>query len=86
MRRQFWEIFKDDERRTFEILGESFDDTQLTNIVAEMIHLGMPVRCETPSVDIPRKQIIQEFNTMGYQHREGLYREMLIELNRRRGR
>lgn len=47
MRKQFWEIIKDDKSNSFEILGVSSDDSAFTNLTCEMQKAGMQVRCET---------------------------------------
>jgi hypothetical protein len=78
----FWEVFKDDSLRQFEILGTSRDDTLLTNNTAEMIDCGLPVRCETiPLKTYPTEESLREsFEQRGLAYKDGLYNECLKEL------
>ncbi len=70
--RQFWEIVKDDEAKTFEVLGKSFDDTPLINLTCEMQKVGMPVRSETIELTTARHEIPVGYKHIGYKEESGL--------------
>jgi len=84
MKRKFWEIFKDEDRHLFEILGVSEDDTLLTNRTAEMLEYDIYVQCDTPPANTPRESLFRTFEGYGYKHQEGLFRERLSELQARK--
>ena len=83
-REEFWEVIKDDDEQTFEVLGLSSDDTRINKLTCEMQHLGMHVRCETIPCDTPRSQIPGEYAQIDYRPEDGLYRRLHSEFERRR--
>ena len=86
MKKEFWEIFKDDDEQLFEILGKSINDTQLTNNTAEMQDHGINVRCETAPASTSLDSIKSNMESYGYRYEEGLYRRRLADLQRLRSR
>lgn len=76
----FWEIIKDDSRKTFEVLGRSSDDTHLINLTCEMQEHGLPVRCETMETTKARHDIPTGYKHIGYTEETGLYRRLLKQL------
>jgi hypothetical protein len=86
MRRYVWLIFKDEDRRLYEILGASSDDTNLTNKTAEMLDYDIYAQCDTPSADTPIEQSKEYFEKSGYQYKKGLFGELNNELEKRKFR
>ena len=73
MRKQFWEIIKDDRSKTYEVLGLSSDDTALTKMTCEMQQAGMDVRCETPHYPVTTKDSIPSgYAQIGFIEEKGL--------------
>lgn len=83
-RREFWEVIKDDDTKTYEILGLSSDDTRLTDMVFEMQQVGMHVRCETIPASTTRAEIDEGYRHIDYKPEEGLYRRLRSEYHRRK--
>lgn len=79
-RRQFWEIVKDDEAKTFEVLGKSYDDRPLIKVTCEMQDAKMPVRSETLELTTARHQIPDGYAHIGYTEEPGLYDRLKSEL------
>jgi hypothetical protein len=73
MKKQFWEIIKDDRSKTYEILGLSSDDTALTAMTRAMQQVGMNVRCETPHYPGTTKDSIPAgYTKIGFREEQGL--------------
>lgn len=82
----FWEIVKDHEKQTFEVISErSYNDEGLNKVVAEMVDAGMPIQCETPLRERcpDRTTIISSFAAMGYKEESGLWQRAKDEFRRR---
>ena len=85
-RRQFWEIVKDDEAKTFEVLGKSFDDTPLIDLTCEMQDVGMPVRSEALELTTARHEIPGGYDHIGYKEEPGLMHRLKNELEEKKRR
>ncbi len=73
VKKQFWEIIKDDRSKTYEVLGLSSDDTALTNMTYAMQQAGMHVRCETPDYPGTTKDSIPSgYAQIGFREEKGL--------------
>ena len=73
MRKQFWEIIKEDRFKTYEVLGLSTDDTALTNMTCAMQKVGMDVRCETPPYPATTRDSIPDgYAQIGFTEEKGL--------------
>ncbi|HYC86164.1 MAG TPA: hypothetical protein VEB86_13120 [Chryseosolibacter sp.] len=68
----FWQIIKDDSKRTFEVIGREKNTNPFTNEVYGMQRAGMVVSCVTPPVTNKNssKDLIK---FTGYTKEEGLY-------------
>ncbi len=71
--KKFWEVIYDDNKRTFEVIGSSNDDTLLTNNVSEMQRAGIKARCSTPDISISKDEI----KVSGYTFEDNLYSRLL---------
>jgi hypothetical protein len=78
----FWEVIKDDSRKTFEVIRQSFDDTHLTKLTCEMQEYGLPVRCETIPATKPRQDIPLGYRQIGYTEESGLYDRLVNDLRK----
>jgi hypothetical protein len=83
-RREFWEIVKDDEAKTFEVLGKSVDDTPLINLTCKMQKAGMPVRSETIELTTARQDIPRGYEHIGYEEEFGLMDRLKRELEQKK--
>lgn len=86
MRRTVWLVFRDEDRRLYEILGVSTDDTNLTNKTAEMLEYDIYAQCDTPPADTPIEQLKEYREKAGYEYKEGLFGELVNELGKRKFR
>jgi hypothetical protein len=73
---KFWQIIKDDSKRTFEVLGQVSDTNPFTNKTYAMQKSGMNVSCMTPPVGgtYSSKDLIK---IMNYSREDGLYEKLL---------
>lgn len=75
---KFWQIIKDDSKRTFEVLDQTSNDNAFTNKTYAMQKAGMNVSCVTPPVT--NKTSSRELITIaGYSREDGLYERLLKE-------
>jgi hypothetical protein len=72
MHTKYWQIIRDDSKRTFEVCGQITNDNFFTNKVYAMQKAGMTVSGMTPPVTnkTSSKDIIK---VIGYTKEEGLY-------------
>ncbi|MDB6168989.1 MAG: hypothetical protein JWM88_1853 [Verrucomicrobia bacterium] len=82
--RQFWNVVKDDDRKTFEVLGLTKDDTPLINETCEMQELGMHVRSESLESHVRESDIPASYIDIGYRLEPGLMQRLRSEANRRK--
>jgi hypothetical protein len=84
MNTRFWEIIKDDSKKTFEVIGQTANDNAFTNKVRAMQKSGMNVSCITPPVTnkTSSKDLVK---IIGYTKEVGLnerllnqYREIIL--------
>jgi hypothetical protein len=73
---KFWQIIKDDSKRTFEVLSQEANTNSFTNKTYAMQRSGMNVSCITPPVSNKNssKDLIK---VTGYTKEEGLYQRLL---------
>lgn len=74
----------DDSTKTIEVLGLSYDDTELTNLVCKMQDAGMSVRCQCADLPHTPEIIAEGFAEIGYRVETGLYRRLTTEFERRK--
>jgi hypothetical protein len=69
---KFWQIIKDDSKRTFEVCGQATSENSFTNKTYAMQKAGMNVSCITPPVTNKNssKSLIK---IIGYTKEDGLY-------------
>ncbi|NHA03306.1 TIR domain-containing protein [Mucilaginibacter sp. HC2] len=79
--KRFWEVIYDDEHHKMEVIGESVDDTLLTENIVLMQHAGMKVRCNTADISTPKDNI----NLPNYQIENGLYQRLIKEYESKTG-
>ncbi len=75
---KYWEVIKDDSKRTFEVIGQSSNTNAFTNQTYAMQRNGMNVSCVTPPVGgkLPSKSVV---TVSGYCKEDGLYERLLKE-------
>lgn len=75
---KFWEIIKDDAKRTFEVCDRAMNTNAFTNKVYAMQKDGMNVSCITPPITnkTSSKELVKIVN---YTLEEGLYQRLLAE-------
>ena len=73
---KFWEVIKDDSRKTFEVVGLSSNTNPFTNKTYAMQKAGLNVSCITPPITnkFSSKDLIR---ITGYIKEEGLYERLL---------
>jgi hypothetical protein len=73
---KFWQIIKDDSKKTFEVCGQTSNTNSFTNKTYAMQKAGLNVSCVTPPVSNKNssKDIIK---FIGYAKEEGLYERLL---------
>ena len=73
---KFWQIIKDDSKRTFEVCGQVSNDNAFTNKVYGMQKAGMNVSGMAPPVTnkTSSKDLIK---ITGYTKEDGLYQRLL---------
>lgn len=83
-RRTFWNVVKDDERRSFEVLGLTTDDTPLINETCAMQNLGMRVRSESIESSVRECDIPASYVHINYLPERGLMERLRAEAMRRK--
>ena len=75
---KFWQIIKDDSKRTFEVCGQASNTNPFTNKTYAMQKAGMNVSCVTPPVggQNSSKDLIR---LTAYTREDGLYERLLAE-------
>jgi hypothetical protein len=78
MHTRFWQVIKDDSKRTFEVCGQEQNTNPFTNKTYAMQKAGMNVSCMTPPVTnkTSSKDLIKITN---YSKEDGLYERLLTE-------
>lgn len=73
---KFWQIIKDDSKRTFEVCGQATSENSFTNKTYAMQKAGMNVSCITPPVTNKNssKGLIK---IVGYTKEDGLQERLL---------
>lgn len=73
---RYWQIIRDDSRRTFEVCGQISNENSFTNKTYAMQKAGMNVSCMVPPVTskTSSKGLIK---IAGYQPEAGLYERLL---------
>lgn len=72
----FWQIIKDDSKRTFEVCGQASNTNTFTNRVIALQRSGMNVSCATPPVT--NKNSSRELiRFTGYTKEDGLEQRLL---------
>jgi hypothetical protein len=76
MTTKFWQIIKDDSKRTFEVCGQISNDNSFSNKIYGMQKAGMNVSGITPPVTnkTSSKELVK---ITGYTKEEGLYERLL---------
>ena len=79
---KFWQIIKDDSKRTFEVCGQCSSENSFTNKIYGMQKAGMNVSGITPPVTnkVSHKTSIV---VTGYKHEDGLYKRLQAEYMKR---
>lgn len=74
----YWQIIRDDSKRTFEVCGRTTNDNAFTNRTHAMQRIGMNVSCMTPPVTskTSSKEMIK---LTGYTKEEGLLERLVKE-------
>lgn len=72
----FWQIIRDDSKRTFEICGQVSNTNSFTNKIVAMQRAGMNVSCATPPVTnkTSSKELVK---LTGYTYEDGLQQRLL---------
>lgn len=75
---KYWQIIKDDSKRTFEVCGQATSENSFTNKTYAMQKVGMNVSCITPPVTnkISSKDLIK---IIGYTKEDGLLERLSTE-------
>lgn len=81
-----WQVFKDEDRKLFEILGQTHDDSVMTIRTAEMTEYDIYAQCSTTPAEASREHVQGTFVAYGYKYQEGLFRELCVELERRKAK
>ena len=73
---RYWQVIRDDSKRTFEVLGQITNENSFANKTHAMQKAGMNVSCMTPPVTnkTSSKGLIK---IAGYTHEVGLYEKLL---------
>ncbi len=81
MRKKVLLIFKDNDAKLYEIVGESYDINNFTYNVYKIQKNGSWVSCSTPYVcDRSKEVIISNLESSGFIHERGLYNRKLSEI------
>jgi hypothetical protein len=78
MHTRFWQIIRDDSKRTFEVCGQASNTDSFTNKTIAMQRAGMNVSCVIPPVTNKNssKELVK---ITGYVKEEGLQQRLLKE-------
>jgi hypothetical protein len=78
---KFWQIIRDDSKRTFEVCGQCSNDNSFTNKIYGMQKAGMNVTGMTPPVTnkTSSRDLIK---IIGYTKEEGLYERLLNQFRK----
>ena len=78
---KFWQIIKDDSKRTFEVCGQISNENSFTNKVYGMQKAGMNVSGITPPVTnkTSSKDLVK---IVGYTKEDGLYERLLNQFRK----
>lgn len=72
----FWQIIRDDSKRTFEVCGQAFNTNSFTNRVIGLQRSGMNVSCATPPVT-NKNSSKDSIKFIGYTKEDGLEQRLL---------
>ncbi len=75
---KFWEIIKDDTKRTFEVCDQVMNPNPFTNKTYAMQKAGMNVSCATPPVS-GKNSSRATITLTAYTKEDGLYERLLKE-------
>lgn len=76
---KYWQVIKDDTKRTFEVCGQVANENSFTNKTYAMQKAGMNVSCTTPPVT-NKNSSKETIKIVGYTKEDGLYERLLTEL------
>jgi hypothetical protein len=81
MRKKIRLIFKDNEAKLYEVVGETYDAANFTYNVYKIQKSGSWVSCATPYVcDRSIEDIVTHLESHGFIHKIGLYNQKLSEM------
>jgi hypothetical protein len=72
----YWQIIRDDSKRTFEVISKTTNDNAFTNRTHAMQKAGMNVSCMTPPVT-NKTSSKNTLKISGYTQEEGLYERLM---------
>ena len=72
---RYWQVIKDDSKRTFEVVGQLSNENAFTNRVYAMQKAGMNVSGLTPPVT-NKTSSKSTIKVVGYTHEDGLYERL----------
>jgi hypothetical protein len=75
---RYWQVIKDDTKRTFEVCGQISNENSFTNRVYAMQKSGMNVSGVTPPVT-NKTSSKSTIKIVGYTHEDGLYERLSSE-------
>lgn len=75
---KYWQIIRDDQRRTFEVCGQTTNENSFTNKTHAMQKAGMNVTCMTPPVT-NKTASKESIKIVGYSKEDGLYERLLAQ-------
>lgn len=75
---RYWQVIKDDKKRTFEVSGQISNENAFTNKVYAMQKAGMNVSGLTPPVT-NKTSSKSTIKIIGYTYEEGLFDRLLQE-------
>lgn len=74
----YWQVIRDDSKRTFEVIGKTTNDNAFTNRTHAMQKTGMNVSCMTPPVT-NKTSSKDAIKIVGYTKEEGLNERLIKE-------
>lgn len=75
---KYWQIIKDDSKRTFEVCGQITNENLFTNKTYAMQKAGMNVSCITPPVT-NKSSSKEAIKIVGYTKEDGLHERLLSQ-------
>jgi hypothetical protein len=82
MHSKYWQVIRDDSKRTFEVCGQASDTNSFTNKTYGMQKAGMNVSCMT--LPVGTKIFTKDAVIItGYSKEDGLYERLLKEYRER---